>query len=106
MDALREALDEIFGISGGGLVSDRVHDAEHVLGAMIDFAHQEVLFFLTLLAFGNVRKGADEAHGPSLAPVAFEIPNPQRSHPPAFPLPPPNPHPTIVYPLTITIDLP
>jgi hypothetical protein len=31
-----------------------VHDAEHILGAMIDLAHEEMLLFLALLAFGNV----------------------------------------------------
>src|SRR5260370_20111345 len=47
-------LDKTFGVSGGGLVGDRVDNAEHVLGAMIDLAHEEVLPFLTLLAFGNI----------------------------------------------------
>src|SRR5215472_19041060 len=51
LDALGEALDEIFGIFGGGLTSDRVHDAEHVLGAMIDLAHEEMHLFLALSSF-------------------------------------------------------
>src|SRR6266478_6322077 len=54
LDALGEALDEILGVSGGGLVSDRIHHAEHILGAMIDLAHEEVLPFLTLFAWGNI----------------------------------------------------
>src|SRR5262249_28257960 len=78
LDALGEALDEIFGMTGDGLVSDGVNDAEHVFGAMIDFAHEEMLFFLALpafflalLAFGDVLDGADETYGPSLAPAAL-----------------------------------
>src|SRR5262252_6176336 len=65
LDALGEALDEIFGVFGGGLVSDRVDDAEHVLGAMIDLAHEEMLLLLALLAFGDVLNGAAQANGPS-----------------------------------------
>src|SRR5262249_41769923 len=91
LDALGEALDEIFGISGGGLVSDRVDDAEHVLGAMIDFAHEEVLLFLALLAFGDVLSGAGHAHGPSLPPVALEMTNPQSLHPTDLAVSPPEP---------------
>jgi hypothetical protein len=49
LNALGEALDETFWVSGGCLVSDRVHDAEHILGAMINLAHEEMLFFLALL---------------------------------------------------------
>src|SRR6266478_5698988 len=32
---------------------------------MIDLAHEEVLLFLALLAFGNVLNSAAEAHGPA-----------------------------------------
>jgi hypothetical protein len=84
LDAVGEALDEIFGISGGRLVSNRVHDAEHVLGAMIDFAHKEVHLLLALLAFGNVPNGADNARGRALAPGAFEICEPLHLHPTNF----------------------
>src|SRR5260370_11953612 len=73
LDALGEALDEIFGISGGGLVSDRVDNAEHVLGAMIDFAHEEVFLFLALLAFGDVLNRPAEAHDPALRSGALKI---------------------------------
>src|SRR5258707_4692645 len=61
LDALGEALDEIFGVPAGGLVGDRVHDAEHVLCAMIDLAHEEVLPFLALPAFRNIRNRGDDA---------------------------------------------
>src|SRR5215467_8320640 len=44
----------IFGISAGGLVSDRVHNAKHVLSAMIDYAHEQVFLLLKRLAFGAV----------------------------------------------------
>src|SRR5215831_12493778 len=40
---------------------------------MIDFAHEEMLFFLALLAFGDVVNGAAEAHGPSLRAGSFKI---------------------------------
>src|SRR5262249_39606935 len=62
-------------------MGDRVHDAEHVLGAMIDFAHEEVLLFLALLAFSNVLSGAGHAYGPSLTPHALEISNAKSLHP-------------------------
>src|SRR5215831_3344737 len=83
--------DEIFWIDGGGLASDRVHDAEHVLGAMIDFAHEEVLFFLALLAFGNVRNGADDTHRPLFAPGAIEICKPESLSPADLAVSPPKP---------------
>jgi hypothetical protein len=44
---------------------------------MIDFAHQEVLLFLALLAFGNVLQSANETDGPPLRPGALEIGTPQ-----------------------------
>src|SRR5499427_395675 len=81
LDALGEALDEIFGVFCGGLVRDRVDDTEHVLGAMIDLAHEEVLPFLALLAFCDIRNGADDARGPSLTLRAFEISTPMHLHP-------------------------
>src|SRR5712671_6324814 len=48
---------------------------------MTDFAHEEVLLFLALLAFGNVLSGADDARGPSLMAGALEISEPQSLHP-------------------------
>jgi len=72
-------------------MSDGVHDAEHVLGAMIDFAHEEVLFFLALLAFGNVLDGADEAHDLSLGPGALTIGKPATLHPTDLAVSPPEP---------------
>src|SRR6266478_1651454 len=91
LDTFREPLDETFGISGGGLVSDRVDDAEHVLGAMIDFAHEEVLLFLALLALGDVLDGAAETHGPALTPGALEIGEPKSLHPADRAVCPPQP---------------
>src|SRR5260370_1427951 len=76
LDALGEALDEIFGISGGGLVSDGVDDAEHILGAMIDFAHEQVFLFFTLLAFGDVLCAAGHSYCPSVTPGALEMTKP------------------------------
>src|SRR5712675_2269934 len=58
---------------------------------MTDFAHEEVLFFLAFLAFGNVRDGAEDADGPSLAPVALEISLPEGLHPPYLAVSPPDP---------------
>jgi hypothetical protein len=40
---------------------------------MIDLAHQEVLPFLVLLAFGNVLDGADEGHDPAPTPRALKM---------------------------------
>src|SRR5258707_5634651 len=91
LDAFGEALDEVFGILGGSLLGDRVHDAEHVLGAMIDFAHEEVFFFLALLAFGNVLSSATETHDPSLRPGTFKIREPMTLYPADRPVLPPNP---------------
>jgi len=91
LDPLGEALDEIFGIFSGGLVSDRVHNAEHVLGAVIDLTHQKVHLLLALLAFGNVRNGADDARGPSLTPGALEISKPMQLYPADLAVFPPEP---------------
>src|SRR5215467_5099078 len=82
LDALGEAFDEMFGISGGGLASDCVHDTKHVLGTMIDLAHEEVLSFLALLAFGNVLSSTDHADGVSLVGGTLEIRKPVSLHPP------------------------
>jgi hypothetical protein len=91
LDALGEAFDEIFGISGRGLVSDRVHHAEHVLGAMIDLAHEEVLPFHALLAFGNVLSGANHVDGASIVRGTLEMRKPVSLHPPDLAVPPLNP---------------
>src|SRR5258708_23166150 len=72
-------------------MSDRVHDAQHVLGAMIDFAHEEVLLLLALLAFGNVLGGAAEAHGPALRPGALKIGKSVSLHPADLAITPPDP---------------
>src|SRR5215467_14521410 len=90
LDALGEALNEIFGISGGGLVSDRIHDAEHIFGAMIDFTHEEVLLFLALLAFGNVLDRAGEVHELPLRPGALKISKSTTLHPADLAISPPN----------------
>src|SRR5260370_12465854 len=91
LDALGEALDEIFRISAGSLVSDRVDDAEHVLGAMIDFAHEELLLFLTLPAFSNVLNSAAEADDPPLMPRARKISNSISLYPADLAVSPPYP---------------
>src|SRR5260370_5279386 len=85
--------DEIVWILGSGLVSDCIHDAEHILGAMIDFAHEEINLLLALLAFGNVLSGADEAREPSLTPGALEISKPMSLHPADLAVSPLNPVP-------------
>src|SRR5260370_946899 len=91
LDSLREALDEIFGIISGGLVSDRVHNAEHVLGAMIDLTHQKVHLLLALLTFGNIRNRADDARGSSLTPGALVISKPMQLYPADLAVFPPEP---------------
>src|SRR5258708_39267802 len=58
---------------------------------MIDFAHEEVLFFLALLAFGNVLDGADKAHDLSLGPGALAIGKPATLHPTDLAVSPPEP---------------
>src|SRR5215467_15862124 len=98
LDALGEALDEIFGIFGGGLVSDHVHDAEHVLGAMIDFAQQEVLPLLALPSFGNVLHNANETHEPALKSIALKIGTPTALDPTHLSVPP-------QYPVLIRVGL-
>src|SRR5258708_2010950 len=58
---------------------------------MIDLAHEEVLAFLALLAFGNVLCGADEAHGLSLRPGTLEIGKSMILHPADLAVSPPDP---------------
>ena len=48
---------------------------------MIDFAHEEVLLLLALLAFGNVRYSADEADGRWGTPVSLKISKGQGLYP-------------------------
>src|SRR5215831_3311362 len=73
------------------VVSDRVHDAEHVLGTMIDLAHKEVLPFLALLAFGNVLSGTDHADSASLGRGTLEIRKTMSLHTPDLAVSPLNP---------------
>src|SRR5258708_17325940 len=91
LDALGEGVNEIFGTSGGGLMSNRVNDAEHVLGAMIDLAHEEVLVLLALFAFGNVLDGAAEAHGPAPRSGTLKISKSVSLHPADLAISPPDP---------------
>src|SRR5258708_10522463 len=58
---------------------------------MIDLAHEEVLPFLALLAFGNVLCGADEAHDLSLTPGTLEIGKSMILHPADLAVSPPDP---------------
>src|SRR5258708_40110309 len=58
---------------------------------MIDFAHEEVLLFLALLAFGDVLSGAGHADGPSLTPGALEMTKPQLRRPTDLAASPPEP---------------
>src|SRR6267143_257800 len=58
---------------------------------MIDLAHEEVLAFLALLAFGNVLCGADEAHDLSLRPGTLEIGKSMILHPADLAVSPPDP---------------
>src|SRR4029077_9313408 len=81
LNALGEALDKIFGVFARGLASDCVHDAKDVLGAMTDFAHEEMHLFLASFAFCDVRNSADHAHSSSVMPSALEISKPMHLHP-------------------------
>src|SRR5215813_13623233 len=58
---------------------------------MIDFAHEEVFFFLTLLALGDVLDGADEPHDLSLRPGTLKISKSMILHPADLAVSPPNP---------------
>src|SRR5258708_13494831 len=62
---------------------------------MIDFAHEEVLLFLALLAFGNVLSSATETHDPSLRPGTFKIREPMTLYPADRAVLPPNPELTV-----------
>src|SRR5262245_40618963 len=58
---------------------------------MINLAHQEVLLFLLLFAFGDVLYGAAEAYDPALGPRAIKISKSVGLHPADLAVSPPNP---------------
>src|SRR5262249_57879599 len=58
---------------------------------MIDFAHEEMLLLLALLAFGDVLNGAAQANGPSLGPDTLEIRKPMTLDPADLSVSPPHP---------------
>src|SRR5712692_7048989 len=58
---------------------------------MIDFAHEEVLLFLALLAFGNVLNRPAKARGPALRPGALKISKSITLRPADLAVSPPNP---------------
>jgi hypothetical protein len=58
---------------------------------MIDFAHEELFPFLTLLALGNVLNSAAEAYGPSLRPGTRKICEPMTLYPADLAVSPPYP---------------
>src|SRR5579883_3515804 len=76
LDPLREAPDKVLRILRCRLMRDRLHDAQHVFGAMIDLAHEQVHLLLALLAFSYVRDRADDADGPPGGPGALEMRQP------------------------------
>src|SRR5215470_3604121 len=82
LDTLSEAPDKVFRLTSRGLAGDCVYETEHILGAMIDLAHQETLPLLAVLAFRNVLHDADDACGPWLRPSPVEVSKPMRLHPP------------------------
>src|SRR5262249_17975230 len=57
LEALGEAADEVFALTGCGLASNCLHETEHVLGAMIGFAHQKMNLLLSTFARGDVAVG-------------------------------------------------
>ena len=97
-DALGETLDAIFGVLGRCLMRDGVHYAEHVVGAMVNLTHKQVLpflvplaFFLAPLALCNVLAGTDHADGAPLGRVPLEMRKPAGLHPPHFAVSPSDP---------------
>src|SRR5262249_36063049 len=77
-----------FGTTGDGLASDSIHYAEHVPGAMVARAREEVQPslvlvepFLVLFAFGNILYCADQAHRPPLIAAALELNKSLHLHP-------------------------
>src|SRR5262249_24337300 len=76
LETLGEARDEVFRLRSRNLTGDCLYETKHVLGAMIDLAHEETLPFLALLTFGNILHDANDARGPWLAPGAVEMRKP------------------------------
>jgi len=60
LDAVSEALDKIFGLTSRGLASDCLHQTEHVLGAMIDLAHQKLYLLLVSFLIGHILSNASK----------------------------------------------
>ena len=61
MDAVAEAFEEIARTARGGLPGDGLHDAEHVLRAVVDLAHEQVDALLGAFPLCDVLHGAGEA---------------------------------------------
>jgi hypothetical protein len=55
LDALSKAPDEIFRLTSRGLTGYCLHETKHVLGAMIDLAHKQVLPFRALPTLFSLR---------------------------------------------------
>src|SRR5258708_10293912 len=64
VDAIGEALDEIFKILGDCLVSNRDDDAEHVFGAMIDLTHKKLDMLLVSFLLGHILGHANKQAPP------------------------------------------
>jgi hypothetical protein len=61
-DALIKAPNKVFRLPCRGLSGDRLHETEHVLGAMIDLAHQKENLVLVSFPIGHiVRHGNKQA---------------------------------------------
>src|SRR5262249_20571816 len=67
LQTLGESLDEPLRVVRGGLVRNGLHEREHVLGAMVHLAHQELNLLLGLLAVANVPKHENETVDRSVA---------------------------------------
>src|SRR5215468_2960809 len=61
------------------------------LARWLIFTHEEMLFFLALLAFGNVLSGTDHADGASLVRGTLEVCKPVSLHIPNLAVSPLNP---------------
>jgi len=49
LDSLSKPLDKVCGLTSGGLLGDGLHEAEYVLGAVVNVAHKQVdLLFVEL----------------------------------------------------------
>ena len=60
LDAFSEALDKIFRITSRGLAGDCLHETEHILGAMIDLAHQKAYLLLVSFLVGHILGNASK----------------------------------------------